>query len=240
MAGGRSGVLTTTRLIEDQRLGDRGGEIFDLGGPFGNLLFAAAPWIAQRLLRRPAPRLRLWLWLLMVYSVFWAFGYLIFCGVFGRGDWFALIRGLPYQWLWRSMFVVIGILLYRGCVTVSASELRWIVHPADGDSQFRVRRLGVVCYIAGGLIACAGAAFDPRGAAEIWNSGALTSFGAAVGLLLVPGRFLSFRQELAAWHRGISRSTVWIVLAALISIFYIGILGPGLIRLGTSAQIQRE
>lgn len=245
LAGGKAAVLTSTRLIETQRLGDRGSDIFDLGGPLGNLLFGAAPWIAQRWLRGPAPRFRLLLWLAMAFSLFWAFGYLIFCGVFSRGDWLALIRGLPYQWAWRILFVVIGLVLYRAAVRLAASELRWIVRLADRDAPARVRRLVLISYIAGGTIACAGAAFDPRGAVEMLNSGALSSFGAAAGLLLIPSLVSTFQPQLGTGHGGASghlihRSAAWIVFAAVMSILYIGVLGPGLIRLGTVAAAQNR
>jgi hypothetical protein len=228
VAGGRSGIFTTTRLIETQHLSALGGKIFDLGGPFGNLLFAALPWLAQRLLRRPALRLRLCLWLLMAFSLFWGFGYLIFCGVVARGDWFALIRGLSYLWLWQVLFVVIGIALYRGSMRLVASDLHWIISKSDVNWRFRVRRLILLSYVAGGLIACAGAALDPRGAMEILNSGALSGFAAAVGLLWVPAFFPIFGKERDTARGPISRSFVWILAALAVSIFFIAVLGPGI------------
>ncbi len=42
----RSCALTTNRLIETQKLGGRGGEIFDLGGPAGNRFMALVAWSA--------------------------------------------------------------------------------------------------------------------------------------------------------------------------------------------------
>jgi hypothetical protein len=228
IAGGRSCILTTTRLIETQRLGDRGGDIFDLGGPFGNLVFAGTPCLAQRLLQRPASGLRLLLWLLMTFNLFWVFGYIIFSGVFARGDWFALIRGMLYLWLWRILFVGAGIVLYRGSMRLVASELRWIVSTSDTNWQFRVRRLVRTSYVAGGLIACAGAALDPRGAIEMLNSGALTSFAAAVGLFEIPRLFPVSGRERATAHRIVDRNLGWVLAAAAVSVLYIAILGPGL------------
>jgi hypothetical protein len=220
LAGGHSGILTTTRLIESQRLGDRGGDIFDLGGPFGNLLFAALPWLALRVLPPAVPRLRLLLWLVMAFSLFWAFAYLMFCGVVARGDWFALIRAAPNQWIWRIVFIALGFLLYRASINLLATELHWI------DSPSRARRLLLTSYIAGGVIACAGAALDPRGPFEILNSGALSSFGAAIGLLQIPSRIPPSATSQA--NHAIERSVGWIVSAAAFSIFYILLLGPGI------------
>src|SRR5450432_2434844 len=98
LAGGLSSMLTTTRLIEWVKLGDPQWRIFGLGGPAGNLLFAALGWLGQRLVRGPAVRLRLFFWLVMAFNLFWAFGYLIFSGVTGRGDYMALVEGTKYVW----------------------------------------------------------------------------------------------------------------------------------------------
>ncbi|MGA8151579.1 MAG: hypothetical protein WB952_11560 [Terriglobales bacterium] len=228
IAGGRSGIFTTTRLIETQRLGDRGGRIFDLGGPLGNLVFAGLAWLGQRLFRRSAPGLRLLLWLLMAFSLFWGFGYLIFCGVFNRGDWLALIPGTSHLWLWRVAFFAGGIGLYRGSERLVASELRWIISPTGPNWSSRVGRSVFTSYVAGGLIACAGAALDPRGAFEMLNSGALSGFAAAIGLLQVPRLFSLSGDEHATAQSAVYRSLGWIVAAAAVSIFYIGILGPGI------------
>ena len=140
LAGGKSCILTTTRLIEEQRLGDLDRRIFDLGGALGNLAFAGIPWLAQRLLRRLAQHLRVLLWLLIAFSLFWGFGYLISCGVLARGDWFALVRGAKPAWLWRIVSVAIGIALYRRSMILVASELHWIVPTSDNEWPFRARK----------------------------------------------------------------------------------------------------
>jgi len=228
IAGGRSGIFTTTRLIGAQRLSHTGDNLLDLGGPFGNLLFAALPWMAQRLFARPAPRFRLFLWLLMAFSLFWGVGYIIFCGVVARGDWFALIHGLPYLWLWRVVLMVIGITLYRASMRLVAAELRWIVSRNEGSWPLRVRRVVFLSYVAGGLISCAGAALDPRGAMEVLNSGALSGFVAAVGLLWVPVLFPLVGVERDTAPAPISRSYVWILAGLAVSVIFISVLGPGI------------
>ena len=208
-------------------LSGRHADIFDLGGPAGNLVFATLPWLAQRLVRRPAPRLRLFLVLWMAYSLFWAFGYLIFCGVVAHGDWFALIRQASPLWVWRALFVVVGVFLYRFSSRVVAADLRWIL-AKDDESRFRLRRIIFLSYISGGLIACAGAALDPYGWKEIFNSSALAGFVAPVGLLWMPALFPRFGKDHPTATDLISRSIAWIAAAFLASIFFIAILGPGI------------
>jgi hypothetical protein len=228
IAGGRSGIFTTTRLIPAQRLNHTGAKLFDIGGPFGNLLFAALPWMAQRLFAPPAPRLRLFLWLFMALNLFWGVGYIIFSGVVARGDWFALIQDLSYLWLWCLSFVVVGIGLYRASIRLVSAELRWIVSRNEGSWQLRVRRVVLLSYIAGGLISCVGAALDPRGTMEVLNSGALSGFAAAVGLLWVPVLFPLVGIERDTALVPMSRSYVWILAGLAVSVFFIAVLGPGI------------
>lgn len=226
VAGGRAGIFTTTRLIAHQSFTNERWRIFDLGGPFGNLFFAGAAWLSQRLLRRPAERLRLLLWLVTAFSLFWGLGYLIYCGVTGRGDWLALVPGARPGWFWRIALVAVGVLLYRATMLVAASELHWIV-ASRAQWPFRVRRIAFVSYLAGGMISCAGAILDPRGAIEILNSGATSGFLAALGLLWMPQLFGRMQDTPIHLASAIDRSAVWILVATFIAVLYIAILGPG-------------
>ncbi len=82
-----------------------------------------------------------------------------------------------------------------------------------------------------GVIACAGAALDPHGPMEMLNSGAASSFLAAVGLLWVRGMFGRFRDKAGtagvAGASVIRRSVGWMIAAAAMAIVYVGVLGPG-------------
>lgn len=228
LGGGTAGIFTTTRVIPALWLSGRHANIFDLGGPAGNLVFAASAWLAQRLVRGAAPRLRLFLCLLMAFSLFWAFGYLMFCGVAAHGDWFALIRDASHLGLWRVVFVLVGFVLYRFSMRLVASDFRWIISKDDPDGHFRLRRLILLSYFGGGLIACAGAVLDPYGWKEILNSGALAGFAAPVGLLWTPTLFPLVGQELNTARGVLSRSFTWIVAALVASVFFIAVLGPGI------------
>jgi len=129
LAGGRSGILTTTRLIYESQLPNPNWRIFDIGGPAGNLIWAGVCFLAQRLIRRSAPSLRLFLWTSMSFSLFWEFGYLMKCGVTGHGDGMALTEGLTPAWFWRALIFVIGLVLYRGAMSFTSSELLVAVSP---------------------------------------------------------------------------------------------------------------
>jgi hypothetical protein len=205
IAGGRSGILTTTRLIYEFRLPNPNWRIFDIGGPAGNLLWAGVCFLAQYLIRRAAPTLRLFLWTSMSFSLFWEFGYLIKCGVTGRGDAMALIEGLTPPWVWRTLIFVIGLVLYRAAISVASSELHFVL---SGKTPQWI--------------------FDPRGRIEMLNSGALSSFAAWVGLLAAPSLFPLYSDKNLVAVSPFRRSIPLIVLATCAVVFFVAILGPGI------------
>ncbi len=166
---------------------------------------------------------------MMVFSLFWALGYLIFSGVLGRGDWMAMVEGTKYLWPGRIVFVVAGIALYRASIRLAAKELRWIIPVHGANAKSRAARLIWISYLFGGLIACAGPILDPRGRFEILNSGALSSFGAAIGMLFVANIFFRLPEEHTPADEAITRGLPWILAAAAGAIYYVGILGPGIL-----------
>jgi hypothetical protein len=228
IAGGRSGILTTTRLIYESQLPSPNWRIFDIGGPAGNLIWAGICFLAQRSIRRTIPGPRLFLWTSMSFSLFWEFGYLMKCGVTGHGDGMALIEGFTPAWLWRALLFIIGLVLYRGAMSLSSSELHFVLSAATPQWRSRLVRLLLTLCIAGGLIACAGPIFDPRGRIEMLNSGALSGFASWVGLFAVPSLFpLHADQKLVA-VTPVRRSIPVIVLAATASVLFVAILGQGI------------
>jgi hypothetical protein len=182
--------------------------MFDMGGPFGNLLCAALAWLALRFVPTNASRLRLFCSLTLAFSLFWAFGYLAFCGVKGQGDWFALIRAASHQWVWRSLLFMAGVLFYLGSMKLVASQFGW------------TRRALVISYLAGGLMGVLGAILDPRGFPAIRHDGLLSGFGSALGMLAI--------SATGNISTTISRNFAWIVAAGCCAGIYIFVLGPGL------------
>lgn len=244
--GGRSFVMTSTRLIGrgvhvvGERLfvgeerGELYGRIFSMGGPLGNLVFAGLARLGLRMARRGISRGRATLFfsLVIAFNLFWAFGYLIFSGVLNKGDWMEALRGIPPAWLWRTVMIMGGVLLYEWTLRFLAREMRAFVPINTGDWRGRVKRMMWISYLSGGVIACAAAAFDPRGVSQVWESGALVTFGAAIGLLRMV-RFmerssqLSAQQPEAAADGTITRSVGWIAAAVILGAIFVGVFGPG-------------
>jgi len=228
LAGGRSGVFTTTRLIYESQLPSPNWRVFDLGGPAINLLWAEFCFVAQRLLRSDSPRLRLFLWATMCFSFFWEFGYLIKCGVSGHGDWMALVDGLTPEDAWRAGLFLFGLSLYWGTVSLASAELHFVVRSGRPEWRSRLKSILLTVSFSGVLIACAGAIFDPRGRTEIFNSGFLSSFAALIGLWFIPFSFARRADKPTVATGPIARSTPLLAFAAIVAFWFIVILGRGI------------
>ena len=168
LLGGRSFLLTTTRLVAggpgvNQRMmfagnpdGDLFGRIFSIGGPLGNFLVAG---LALLWLQVCTPRLvhaRLFLWLAAAFSLFWGTGYMVDSGITGVGDWAELSRGLDFDHAFRIALVVFGILLYRAVIRGLRSPLRTAFAGISARWYERLRAALQVSYFASAAIASLG------------------------------------------------------------------------------------
>ncbi|MGH8165183.1 MAG: hypothetical protein ACREP1_12700 [Rhodanobacteraceae bacterium] len=228
LSGGRGGILTTTKLIADALRPAPEWRIFDLGGPLGNLAWAELCPGLQRLIRNAAPSWKLFLWTSAMFSLFWEFGYLMKCGVTGRGDGTALVEGLNPAGVWRALLFLGGLMLYRAAIRVLASDLHAIVSSAESEWRSRLRRLLWTVYFAGGMTACAGAILDPRGPGEIFNSGVMSSFAASLGLVFIPILFPSHPDKNSAVDDSLRGSFLLVALAAIVLLLFVLVFGPGI------------
>lgn len=227
--GGRAAVMTTTRLIVDTKaLGDPGGRIFSIGGPLGNLALAGLACWVQRLWRGLGAHARTFLWLSMAFNLLWAVGYLIYSGVLGIGDWAELVRGLAPSWLWRTLLLGLGTVLYLFSARALAREMRWFADANDRDWPRRAWRMVLLAYVAAGIVACAGAWPDPRGASQVLDSAIPETLLGNLALLRVPRLFTGSPHPPGAAPARITRSRGWIAAASLAVVAYVGLLGPGI------------
>lgn len=215
LAGGRSGVFTVTRLIYNQPLPGPAWRVFDLGGPGGNLLWAAFCFAVLKRLTGARPALRLFLWSGLCFSLLWETGYLVKCAVTGTGDPMAILPDSAPAWFWRPLFFLGGTALYRAALRLLAAHFE----------PLRTRVLPTLC-VAAGLAAVAGPLRDPRGAIEMLNSGVLSSFASWPGLIFLPG--LVAEASRAQEPARVATVVPVMVLAVVSLAAYAGLLGPGL------------
>lgn len=140
----------------------------------------------------------------------------------------ALISSLRPGWLWRILVFLAGLGLYRAALFLASSDLHFILSAKNPQWRSSIVHLLWTLYMAGGLIACAGAIFDPRGRLEILSSGALSSFGACLRLWTIPFLFPLRPDKTAPVDSQVARSVPLILVAAAASVMFVAVLGPGI------------
>ncbi len=199
-------------------------------GAILNVVVAAGLMLAGRLLRRSTPAVRYFRWLLVALNLLTAFGYLLFSGIGGFGDWAVVINGLPGELPLRVLEIVTGGVLYF----VVAPRVLWrgLVPFLGDDAAERVRRAGrltVLPYWIGGTLYVAAGLLNPEGIQLVLLSAAAASFG---GTSLMAW-FFTLRARRSARETGypsalgIPRSPGWIAAALLTVIVFVGLLGRG-------------
>jgi hypothetical protein len=191
----------------------------DAGGTLVNLIFGAGSLLGSRSAGDRA-NIRYFLWILAALNLLPGAGYFMFSAIFGFGDWYQVILGLPYQVALRIGMTVFGAGLYVLVVRLLAVSVRPFV--PDTSTYNTVGRLP---YYAACLFSCAAGALDPMGLKLLFVSTIPAAFGGSSGLMwadsllpnAVPGRQLL-----------VQRKPVWWIAAVVLGISYIVILGRGL------------
>jgi len=193
-------------------------------GTIANLIAAAIAWLALRA-RRGTTLLRYFLWLFATINLLQATGYWLFSGLGNIGDWAALVRGLEPHWLYRVVLTIAGALGYRGAVGFALRTLNPMLGAGD-ERLARARTLAKVPYFAGGVLYVAAGVLNPVSPLLVVISAAAASFGGTSGLA-----WMSERQRgLAPASEPpitIARSMPWQVAAAIVTLVFVVVLGPG-------------
>jgi hypothetical protein len=147
-------------------------------------------------------------------------GYFLFSGIFGFGDWYQVILGLPHQVALRVGMTIFGAALY----VLVARLLAISVHPFVPDRS-AYNFVGRLPYYAAGLFSCAAGIFDPLGIKLLFVSTIPAAFGGSSGLLwadsLMP-------RTVPEQNLVVHRSRLWWIAAIVIGSGYIVVLGRGI------------
>ena len=191
----------------------------EAAGTLVNLAVGTCAFLASR---RAAiqENFRYFLWILAALNLLPGAGYFLFSGIFGFGDWHAVISDLPYQPAWRMSMTLFG----AGFYWLVVQQLAIAVRPFVSEKPV-YNSVGRLPYYAAGLFSCAAGALDPLGLKLLFLSTIPAAFGGSSGLLwadnLLP-------REPAECELRVRRQPVWWIAAAVIGILYIALLGPGI------------
>jgi hypothetical protein len=160
--------------------------------------------------------------LTMAFNLFWLSGCMLVSAVAHKSDFAYALRVLAISppWLGRVVLGALGLAVYGLGMHATAK------HVAQGASL-------AVSYATAGIVSCGAALFFVGAVAAAVREGAIESFGAAIGLLLLTGTRSS---RLSQNYRIVAKSGDYGLLgaAALATIAFMLVLGRGLVVTGNA------
>jgi hypothetical protein len=191
----------------------------DAGGTLVNLIVGAASLLASTSAGARS-NFRYFFWILAALNLLPGAGYFLLSGIFGFGDWYAVIAGMPHQLALRIGMAVFGAVLY----VLVAWLLAVAVHPFV-PSRPAYNIVGRLPYYAACLFSCMAGALDPLGLKLLFLSTVPAAFGGSSGLLwadnLIP-------RTPAERNLVVHRAPGWWIAALILGTAYIVVLGRGI------------
>lgn len=209
---------------------DAGSRWISAAGTLTNLAFAAGTALLLRARLVGAATGRYFLWLFLTLNLLQAFGYWMFSGLGGIGDWNAVVAGWPHYVAWRIALAFVGTAAYMFvAVPIALSGLAPFLGAGAQERMARAIRLTVVPYIAGGVLYVAAGLLNPESPMLVLISAAAASFGGASALAWM-AQLLRNRERYPPTGPalGLERSWPWLVAGTLTALFFIAVLGPGI------------
>jgi hypothetical protein len=230
LVGGKPLVLSSLHFDGDteglplgaNRLIAAGGTLVNL--PVGGIAVAAL----LRCATVPA-RVRYFLWRFAFVNLFQGTGYFLFSGVAGISDWAFVIAGWPMPWLWHLVIAVTGGLAYFVIMLFSMRRLARFVGDPKPGRHLRAVILSIVPYLTGSALFIISGLFNPVGLILVLVSAVAASAGGTCGFLVGPQFFLD--PDFAPTSEEaipIARSWRWIATAAIVTVLFVSVLGPGI------------
>jgi hypothetical protein len=225
--GGRPRVLSSVHFeCGDEAIGSAARRGVAAAGTIANVIAGALALMAfKRINPRQKPHAAYFLWLFTTLSLLSGPGYLLFSGIGEFGDWADVARDSMSPVLWRPAMAVFGGALYFLVAWRASNWLRSLVG-SDGLTMTRAKMFTVPAYAAGGFLFCLSGLLNPVSPILIALSAAAASFGGGSALLWLT-EFLR-GGRCSAEPAELDRSSVWIVAGCLVSLAFVGILGPGI------------
>lgn len=179
--------------------------------------------------RARSARWRYFLWLFAAVNLTTAFGYLLYSGVAGIGDWSRVFAGLAPEGLVRAVMVAAGAPLYFIVAPrLLAPRLDPFLGQEPAARERRARTLSLLPYLAGSVSLAVAGILNPLGWKILLISAVAAGFG---GTSLLAWYFTIPRPPAPDTPEpplGLPRGTAWIAAAGVVLLFFVLVLGPGI------------
>ena len=192
----------------------------EAAGTLVNLFVGASSLLVSKATDNHHPNLRYFCWILAALNLLPAAGYFMLSGIFGYGDWQAVISGLPHQALLRTAMTIFGLLLYTYIVRLLAIAIKPF---CPAPSTYNV--VGRLPYCAACLFSCAAGALDPLGLKLFLVATVFAAFGGYSGLLWADEFLPSKEIEMPL---SVERQPAWWIAALVLGVLYIFFIGRGI------------
>jgi hypothetical protein len=177
--------------------------------------------------RAASPAWRYFLWLSMCVNLFLPSTYLLAAPIIKFGDAYLLIDNLPGQLFWRSVPALAGAAACWFSFRLCRKELSRLIGFGGPAARRVAWELVAPAYVAGGLVVVTSASLSALDFKIAQLEAAGGTFGLTAWLLLLPFS-IPEAPESAEHPFTFPRSIRWIVAGAVITLTFIGVLGPGI------------
>jgi hypothetical protein len=199
-------------------------------GSIANLLVASLLWLPLRALRRRPGPAHFFVWLLVALNLLTPFGYLLFSGVAGIGDWQVVVDDLRPAALYRVLLAALGAGLYFVVTPrLIMPDLNLYLGRDPALRRSRAMRYALLPYLVGGVTDLVAGMLNPEGVALVLISAAAASLGGTSLLAWYPSSPRAHGIASApATPASIPRSLLWIVVGASVLVVFVAVFGPGI------------
>jgi hypothetical protein len=201
-------------------------KLIDAAGTLVNLAAAAVFWLLLKALSSASAQTRLFLLLCCAFNLLTGTGYFFFSGVTNFGDWAGVIYGLHPYLAWRIGLIVVGILTYwASVIAIGSGVVRYLGVPLT--ERTRYWKLALTSYLSAIVISTLGGLMNPAGLKYVLLSSLPATAGAGCGLLWMRYCVSTSTAPIGS-SEPVNRSRVWIAASAIVSLFFVFVLGRGI------------
>lgn len=219
LSGGSISLLSSVYFYSNN-----GNILVDIWGPIANILAGILFLLVLNFYKESSTRIRYFFILLVAFNLFWGTGELIYSGLTNKDDWSFLISGLQPAWFWRTVLVVIGVILYSATIRIVSAKLQLIT----GDDYERRKQLILITYLSAGVSACFAASFDLIELLPAVKESALETFAGFIGFLLILRIKNNNELNYTSNSSPITRDMKWIISVTIIYVIFVVIMGQGM------------